>query len=97
VLHRLHFALWRFHERVSRVTVRLSDLNGPRGGVDKACRVRIRLHGMTDIRIEDAEEDLYVAISRAADRAGRTLGRRLHRGHGDNYAVTVRSERERTE
>lgn len=97
LMHRLQFALWRCQDRVGRVTVRLSDLNGPRGGADKACRLRIRLHGMPDIRIEDAEEDLYVAISRAADRAGRTLGRRLQRGRGDFEAVSVRSEHERTE
>ncbi|GMU45169.1 MAG: hypothetical protein AMXMBFR25_31550 [Lysobacterales bacterium] len=97
VLHRLNFALWRFQDRVVRVSVRLSDLNGPRGGADKSCRLRIRLHGSPDIRIEDAEEDLYVAISRAADRAGRTLGRRLQRVHGGLAAVPERREHERSD
>ncbi len=95
LLRRLQFTLLRFEDRIARVSVRLSDLNGPRGGLDKSCRLRIRLDGLPDIHIDDAEADLYVAISRAADRAGRTLGRRLQREHHDFDAVSTRSEHER--
>lgn len=94
LLHRLHFALWRFRDRIARVTVRLSDLNGPRGGLDKVCCLRLRLHGMPDVLIEDTEEDLYIAMSRAADRAGRTLVRRLRRS-ADLDAHEIRSRHER--
>lgn len=83
VQRRLHFALSRFEGRIARAIVRLSDLNGPRGGVDKDCRLQIRLHGLPDVVVEDTEADLYVAISRAADRAGRTLDRRLRRARND--------------
>jgi len=76
---RLRLALGATRPGVLRVAVRLSDDNGPRGGEDKRCRVRIAVAGVPDIVIEDAESDLYVAIDRAADRAGRTLVRRLSR------------------
>lgn len=33
----LEFALGRFGARVRSLTVRLADLNAPRGGVDKHC------------------------------------------------------------
>jgi len=59
--------------------VRLSDINGPRGGLDKRCGIEIRLKGASAVAIEDTEADLYVAIDRAAERAGRTLDRRLAR------------------
>ncbi len=94
LLHRLHIALLRFKGRIGRVTVRLSDLNGPRGGLDKVCHLRLRLHGMPDVLIEDTEEDLYIAMSRAADRAGRTLVRRLQRG-ADFDADYIRRRHER--
>ena len=42
-VRRLHFALGRSEAQVSRLSVRLSDLNGPRGGEDKRCQVRITL------------------------------------------------------
>lgn len=35
---RLEFALGRLGARVRSLTVRLADLNAPRGGVDKHCR-----------------------------------------------------------
>jgi putative sigma-54 modulation protein len=38
---RLCFALERFARRISRVRVSVGDLNGPRGGIDKRCRVAI--------------------------------------------------------
>ncbi len=76
---RLQFALnWASHD-VRKVVVRLSDINGPRGGNDKRCRIQIPLSRTPDIVIEDTESDLYVAIDRAADRAERSLARRLER------------------
>ena len=61
--------------------MRLSDVNGPRGGVDKRCGIEVRLKGTSAIAIDDTEADLYVAIDRAAERTGRTLDRRLARRH----------------
>lgn len=76
---RLQFALgWASH-RLRRVSVRLSDENGPRGGKDKRCRIRIDFAGAQDVVVEDTEADLYVAIDRAADRIGRSVARRLER------------------
>ncbi len=59
--------------------MKLSDENGPRGGEDKRCRVRVGVDGPQDVVVEDVESDLYIAIDRAADRAGRVVARRLER------------------
>lgn len=77
VQRRLRYALSRSDDRVSRVTVRLSDINGPKGGVDKACRIEVRLAGRPSVVIEDIQSDIYTAVDRAAGRAGRTVLRRL--------------------
>lgn len=74
---RVGFALARGGSRVARVVVRLSDVNGPRGGVDKRCLIEVRLDGLPAVVVEDLQSDLYVAIDRAAGRAGRTVNRRL--------------------
>lgn len=79
VARRLAYALNHGVASVSRVIVRLSDVNGPRGGVDKRCGIEIRIKGTAAVAIEDTEADLYVAIDRATERAGRTLDRRLAR------------------
>jgi ribosomal subunit interface protein len=74
---RLEFTLARGGRKVRRVEVRLSDLNGPRGGVDKRCLIEVRLDGLPVVVVEDIQSDLYTAIDRAATRAGRTVMRRL--------------------
>lgn len=79
IQRRLQFALGWARHNVSRVTVRLSDINGPRGGNDKRCQIQVPLPHVQDVVIEDTESDLYVAIDRAAERTGQTLDRRLSR------------------
>lgn len=76
---RLGFSLSARDDHIQRVIVRLSDINGPRGGTDKCCHIQVALTHLPDVVIEDTEVDLYAAIDRAADRAGRTVGRRLMR------------------
>lgn len=79
VTRRVSFALTRYRDHVRRIDVRLSDENGPRGGVDKRCCLRLRVGGRPDIVIDNTEEDLYTAVSRSADRAERALIRQLLR------------------
>ena len=92
VERRLHFALGWADDRLRQVSVRLSDENGPRGGKDKRCRLQITFSGAPSVVIDDTEVDLYVAIDRAADRAGRSVARRLERQRdyrqGDLPAMT---------
>ena len=79
IQRRLGFALGSRDDHIQRVLVRLSDINGPRGGTDKCCHIQVILTHLPDVVIKDTEGDLYTAIDRAADRAGRTVGRRLAR------------------
>ncbi len=67
---RLRFALGWADDRLRQVSICLSDENGPRGGEDKRCRIQIAFPGAPNVVIDDTEADLYVAIDRAADRAG---------------------------
>lgn len=80
---RLQFALSRFQDRLGRITVHLSDVNGPRGGVDKLCQLRLCVQGLPQIVVKDTEADLYIAVDRAAERAGRLLRCQLRRARGD--------------
>ena len=77
VRKRLDFLLGRGLRRIRRVDVTLSDLNGPRGGVDKRCQIKVSLNGLRPVIIEDIQSDLYMAIDRAASRTSRTVLRRM--------------------
>jgi putative sigma-54 modulation protein len=76
---RMRFALGRFAARIARLTVRLSDVNGPRGGIDKRCRIAIALVPRGVMVIEGAGEDSFALITDAAKRAGRAVRRELER------------------
>ena len=66
-------------EHMRKLAVSLSDINGPRGGIDKRCKIQVQLGGGQEVVIEDTEADLYVAIDRAADRADRAVVRRVEK------------------
>jgi ribosome-associated translation inhibitor RaiA len=74
VLRRLGFALDRFAGRIRRAEVRLGDLNGPKGGHDKYCRIVVSVGSDTGV-VEENHSDLY----RAVDRAARILASRVER------------------
>jgi len=81
VRRRLRFALSRFADRIERVSISLEDVNGPKGGPDKRCRIRLSLSGGGDpLLAEDLDSDIFVAIDRASKRLGRSVSRRLDRG-----------------
>jgi hypothetical protein len=73
------YALSPFRDSVRRVSVCLSDVNGDRGRPDKHCRIDVRLAGGGLVRVEDLNESMHAAISRAADRVGHAVSRRLSR------------------
>ncbi len=79
VERRLRYALRRLGNRLGRVKVWVSDINGPRGGPDKHCRVSLELNPIGTLTAEGTHPDLYVSISGAVKRLGRLLDRRLDR------------------
>jgi putative sigma-54 modulation protein len=79
VERRLSFVFGSTRRSVRRISVRLSDENGPRGGDDMRCRMQVSLADAPSVVIEDTEASLYVAIDRAADRIGRAVARRIER------------------
>ncbi len=81
---RARFALGRFADHLEKVRVRLEDVNGPRGGLDKRCV--IELHTRLGVRVVEARDThFHAAVDRAMDIGFRTLGRYLgqHRHYRD--------------
>jgi putative sigma-54 modulation protein len=81
VRRRLGFVLTRHTDRIQRVAVRVGDEIGPRGGVDKFCRIQVHLTDVPVAVILDVGVDLYAVIVRAADRVGRIVAKRIDRTH----------------
>jgi hypothetical protein len=57
--------LGKFASSIERVSVRLFDANGPRGGVDQVCRVKVVLSGLPSVLVERRNSALPNAIDAA--------------------------------
>lgn len=79
ITRRIGAAAARLGQAAGTVAVRLSDLNGPRGGVDKRCTVLVSRPGLATLRIESTAASYYAAIDEAASTLKRSLGRLLDR------------------
>ena len=80
VRRRIHFALGRFSGRIKALSVRLADVNGPRNGVDKTCDIRISAGAGEVIIVRERQENIYLAVAHALDRAARAIQRKLSLG-----------------
>ena len=79
VERRLRFALRRTVPGPALVTVRLQDLNGPRGGKDKLARILLSLSSGVTHLAEDVACDVRTAVDGAASCLSRTAGRQHRR------------------
>ena len=73
VQRRILRALYRFAHRVAEAVVTFEDLNGPRGGMDVQCRLRLLLHPRGEINVSAVEATAYLALRDATQRAKRLV------------------------
>lgn len=76
---RLRFTLGRFTSRVGRIVVRISDINGVRGGVDQVCHISAELLPSGKVVLDQVDADLFTAIDRASERVGQAFKREIQR------------------
>jgi CBS domain-containing protein len=69
----------KFASSIERITVRLSDANGPKGGRDQICQVKVVLSGLPSVVVEERNASLQVAIDRATKAATLAVRRSIHR------------------
>lgn len=77
---RVRFALRRLGWLVPHAEVQMSDVNGPRGGIDKRCQVELRTDGAGSVVVASVAGDWRTALDNALARAARFLLRLWRRG-----------------
>jgi putative sigma-54 modulation protein len=80
-------ALRRFAKQIYRVTIWLIDTNGPRGGIDKQCRIYVQLSKGKTIRVGHTNTNLVAAIYFAVDRAAYAVSREIKRRRKHDHAM----------
>ena len=76
---RLRSVMGKTFMACNEVEVRLSDVNGPRGGADKECGIRVTLHRAGVVFVRAIGEDAYATVDKAASRLKLAVARRIGR------------------
>lgn len=79
IRHKLATRLGKFARSIERVSVRIEDVNGPRGGVDQSCRIKVVLRGLPSVVFESRDAALKAATDRALSGVERAVRRAVQR------------------
>jgi CBS domain-containing protein/ribosome-associated translation inhibitor RaiA len=71
--------LAKFSDSIERVSVRVRDVNGPRGGVDRECQIKVVVAGLPSVVFEAQDADLRAAADAALTGVQRALRRTVER------------------
>ena len=72
---RLIFALRRFHEQVRYVRLRITDVNGPKHGLDARCAVTAQLKNGKRLFVEATSSWPFRSVTKAAGRLSEAVRR----------------------
>src|SRR5581483_10458029 len=81
----------KFAEAIERVSLRTEDVNGPKGGVDRVCRIKVVVRGMPSIVFQQQDAFLNTAVDLALAGAERAVRRALQRRRMKPLRQTVES------
>jgi hypothetical protein len=81
----------KFAGSIERMSMRLKDVNGPRGGVDHVCRIKVVLRNLPSVVYEKQDVSLDTAVGGALAGAERAVRRTLQRIHGKPIRKRQRS------
>src|SRR5688572_15931329 len=97
VARKLGMKLGKFAPSIERVSVRVTDVNGPRGGADQRCRVKVVLSGLPSVVVERRHVNMEAAIDTALrateESVRRVVGRRrmkpIHRRTSKKHRIAA--------
>ena len=79
IRRKLGMKLGKFAASIARVTIHVEDVNGPRGGVDQVCRIKVALIGLPSVVFQAQEALLQSAIDGALVGVERAVRRSVQR------------------
>jgi CBS domain-containing protein len=84
IRRKLGAKLGKFADSIERVSVRVKDVNGPRGGVDQVCSIKVVLSDFPSVVFEAQHKSVDAAVGAAITGTERAVRRRLQRSRKPN-------------
>lgn len=78
LMNDIETSLGRFRHRLKRIRVFVEDVNGPKGGEDKAVRFIAELRRMPEIVVREQAGSVRKAVGQATNRVKRILRERVN-------------------
>ena len=88
---RIGQALDRFEHYIRRISIVLVDVNGPKGGPDKVCRLTVVLTGRDRVLAIESGPNAFRIVDRVADRVKRRVSSALERVRRFDATRTIRT------
>ncbi len=74
---KVRLMLGRYKNKIVKISVSLSDINGPKGGEDKCCKIIVKPESTSSIVVQETAANMYDAINSCSHRVKRTVNRSL--------------------
>jgi ribosome-associated translation inhibitor RaiA len=69
----------KFEGPVQRMSLRLDDVNGPKGGVDKVCKAKVEVSGLPSVVVERRDRSARAVVDETLEATERALRKALGR------------------
>lgn len=76
---RIKKSLARMADQIDDITIRIADLNGPRGGEDKRCTIYVTLASSGATLIAETDSCIYRAVDKVTSRLKRVVSKKTRR------------------
>jgi hypothetical protein len=91
IRRRLGWRLGKFAPRIERLTVRFEDVNGPRGGRDISCKIKVVISGLPSVVVSEVAGNALEAFDRSDGRVERVVRRAIQRAREGGHLGRIRS------
>ena len=76
---KIRISLGLFTHKIRRVDVFLSDINGPKGGLDMLCKIKTSVYGQAPFIVQEKADTVHEAINVCLHRTKRSISRHIER------------------
>ena len=92
VERRVRRAIHRFESRIRLISVVLADVNGPKGGNDKVCRVIVALTRLDHVVVTRFGSDSFGLVDGVSDRGNERISSLVQRRRQFDRTQSIRRE-----